>query len=330
MPQRISALATSLEAYKVPKEIVFIPEGEHHIYPQTHPDGILVKMPAARGAQIAAAMQDQLTELQKGNIRPRLDFDHNPKGATSGFPTGFRYQAGKGVMCAVEWSGSGKRALEGGDYGYFSPVVDLDENNVPVALPDRGPLGGLVNEPAFREIPRIAAGDAGKPQPKTTAMPNELVACGLLTETEAARTNAGELATTRVKAFGEDASKLEQALSKITKLEEDNRVLQEKVTASETKQKEEGTKRADDMIAAAVADGRLNPKDEATKKDFHERIAAGDAFAEKMLSSLTKKHDGIDTPVVKASAADTKDKKKEDEEKLSPTDRLAAALAEGK
>jgi phage I-like protein len=330
MPQRISALATPLKPYEVPAEIVYIPEGRNHIFPQSHPDGILVNLPPERGAQIAAAFQDQLVKLQGGNIRPRLDFDHNAKGATSGFPTGYRYQPGAGLMCAVDWSGSGKRALEGGDYGYFSPTVDLDEEGVPVALPDRGPLGGLVNEPAFREIPRIAAGDAGKPQPKTTSMPHELVACGLLTETEAARPNAGELATTRIKAFGEDASKLAAADKRVGELETENKALKEKVEAAETKQKEEGTKRADDMIAAAVADGRLDPKDEAAKKDFHERIAAGDAFAEKMLSGLTKKHDGIDTPIVKASAADTKDKKKDDEEKLSTTDRLAAALAEGK
>lgn len=328
MPQRISALATPLEAYKIPEEIVYIPEGKNHIFPQSHPDGIVVNLPPERGAQVAAAFQTQLAELQKGNIRPRFDFDHNPKGATSGFPTGFRYEPGKGLMAATDWSGSGKRALEGGDYGYFSPTVDLDEDGVPVALPDRGPLGGLVNEPAFREIPRIAAAAADQPS-NSSAMPNELVACGLLNETEAARPNAGELATQRIKAFGEDATKLTAAEKRVGELERENKDLKAKVEAAENEKKEEGKKRADDMIEAAINDGRLDPKDEATKKDFHDRIAAGDAFAEKMLSGLSKKHDGIDKPLVTAAAADKGGKAQETLEKPA-VDRLAAAIAEGK
>lgn len=327
MPNRISALATPLKPYEVPSEIVYIPEGRNHIFPQSHPDGIVVNLPPERGEKIAAALNAQLAELRKGSIRPRFDFDHNAKGATSGFPTAIRYQPGAGLMAATDWSGSGKRALEGGDYGYFSPTVDLDDEGVPVALPDRGPLGGLVNEPAFREIPRIAAAAADNPE-NSPAM-NPLVACGLLTETEAARPKSEELATTRVKAFGEDATKLTAAEKRVGELETENQELKEKVQASEDAKKEEGKKRADDMIAAAIADGRLDAGDEDTKKDFHSRIAAGDAFAEKMLSGLTKKHDGIEKPLVTAAAADADGKGKQEETK-SPSERLAAAIAAAK
>lgn len=47
-------------------------------------------------------------------------------------------------------------------YSYFSPEFYLGEDGMPADLPERGPLGALVNEPAFRSIPRIAASDSSQ------------------------------------------------------------------------------------------------------------------------------------------------------------------------
>jgi phage I-like protein len=57
-------------------------------------------------------------------------------------------------------TGAGKAAIEGKDFSYLSPSFLIDDNGIPSGLPERGPLAALVNEPAFREIPRIAASDA--------------------------------------------------------------------------------------------------------------------------------------------------------------------------
>lgn len=329
MPQRISALATPLKPYEIPAEIVYIPEGRNHIFPQSHPDGILVNLPPERGEKIAAILNAQLARLQQGNIRPRFDFDHNPKGATSGYPTALRYQPGAGLMAATDWSGSGKRALEGGDYGYFSPTVDLDEEGVPVALPDRGPLGGLVNEPAFREIPRIAAAAAEKLH-TSPAMPNELVTCGLLSDTEAARENATTLAASRVTAMKQDGTKLEETEKKLVELTAANADLKKKVDDAEAEKKTAAGKRADDLITAAVADGRIAAQDDATKKEYRDRLAAGDSFVEKLLAGLPKQHEGIDTPVIEAGAADNSAAKAGKDADKPVIDRLAASIAAGK
>jgi hypothetical protein len=58
-------------------------------------------------------------------------------------------------MCSVEWSESGTRAVRGRDVNYFSPEVYLDSEGIPNGLPDKGPAGGVVCEPAFRNIPRL-------------------------------------------------------------------------------------------------------------------------------------------------------------------------------
>jgi len=328
MPQRrVSALVTSLEPYKVPDEILYVPEGKHHIFPQSHPEGIEISMPPEKGALVAAAFQRQLNELRANSVHPRLDFDHKTQGPASGYPQTFRYQPGKGIMCGVKWSRSGKEALEGGDYGYFSPTVDIDDDGVPAALPDRGPLGALVNDPAFREMPRVAAAAAEK-SPKQPAMPNELVTCGLLTETEAARENAAELARTRVSAMKSDGTTLSERDKRVAELEEENKKLKAAAAESAEKDKKAKEEEANTLIEAALADGRLDPQDEEATKDFRARLVAGDAFAKKMLAALPTKNEGIDKPIVKASAA--AGGKKEETPEKGPLDRLAASIADAK
>jgi phage I-like protein len=60
-------------------------------------------------------------------------------------------------MLALDWTASGRNAISGRDYSYFSPCFLIDENGDPTALPSTGAIGSLVNNPAFRNLARIAA-----------------------------------------------------------------------------------------------------------------------------------------------------------------------------
>jgi phage I-like protein len=159
-----AALASSLASIgnEPPAEIVFLPEGEHQITATVDgkPKTITVNVPASKGDEIAQRLQSSLTERHAGNVRPHLAFQHQV-GAASGIPQKFRYQPGKGVMLAVDWSGSGAAAIRNKDYSFFSPVFLMEEDGTPGTLPEKGEVGSLVNEPAFRSMPRIAAADAG-------------------------------------------------------------------------------------------------------------------------------------------------------------------------
>jgi phage I-like protein len=185
-----AAFASSLASIggEPPAEIVYLPEGDHQITATVDgkPKTINVKVPAARGADIAQRLQSSLAERHSGNVRPHLAFQHQV-GAASGIPKSFRYEPGKGIMCAVDWSGSGAAAIRNKDFSYFSPVFLLGDDDTPDGLPAKGELGSLVNEPAFRSMPRIAAGDAtaahraGKPATATAqieARAHSLVAAG--------------------------------------------------------------------------------------------------------------------------------------------------------
>lgn len=146
---------------KAPSEIVFLPEGVHQIFASTNgrPKRSKVKVPPARGQEIAARLQKDLSRRQAQNVRPWIDFEHKG-GAAAALPKAFRYEPGRGVILELEWTDAGRRAIEGKDFSYFSPVFFLSDDGTPDGLPEKGAIGGLVNEPAFREIPRIAARDA--------------------------------------------------------------------------------------------------------------------------------------------------------------------------
>jgi phage I-like protein len=50
--------------------------------------------------------------------------------------------------------------VEGRDYSYFSPSFQIGADGAPAGLPDNGAIGALVNNPAFRDMQRIAASHA--------------------------------------------------------------------------------------------------------------------------------------------------------------------------
>ena len=301
MARQFTAICNALPTDGVPSEICYIPEGKRQIFPQSHPKGVWVNLPADQGQAIAARFDGQLQELLKANVKPWIDFEHTGRFPSAGRPTAFRYEPGVGLMCAMDWSRSGKEAIEGKDVNYFSPRVDIDERGIPHALPKRGPLGGLVTEPAFRDMPAIAANHA-EDTSNHPAMIQILASCGLLTANEAALEGAETLAASRVTALKANAEKIVTLEASLKTAEKDRDEWKKKFEDSETAGKAEKEKRAKEKVEAAVAAGKIAPKDEDTRKYFTDRIVAGDSFAEKMLENLPKLHPGIDKPLVTAGA----------------------------
>jgi len=268
-----------------PAEICYLPEGDSEITPfvDGKAQAITVKVAAASGIAIAATLQAALAERQKANVRPWFDFEHKG-GASSALPQSFRYEAGKGVMCAVEWTGAGRQAIEGKDYSYFSPTFLIGDDGVPSGLPSRGPLGALVNEPAFREIPRIAAADAEQlTKPNEPTAMSKLIFAALAIS--AAHADAETLAVQAIDSMKNDA---ESKKKRIAELECELAELNKANDKMKADCADAAKKRADDLVKAAVADGRIAPKDEDKQNKFRAKIEAGDTFAEEILAQLPK------------------------------------------
>jgi hypothetical protein len=288
-----AALASSIDG--TPAEIVYLPEGKHQITATVdgEPKTIDVHVPAEKGVQIAAMLQSALEGRNKSNVRPWMDFEHK-RGVASALPKSFRYEPGKGIMCAVEWTGAGRAAIEGKDFSYFSPEFYLGDDGVPDGLPSRGPLGGLVNEPAFREIPRIAASDAAIiTETNTTPVMSKLIFAALAIS--AAAENAEAEAVDLIK-------NLKVKAADADRLKTENDDLRKKVEAADAAAAAARKQRADTLVKAAVADGRILVKDTDMQDKFRAKIEAGDTFVEEILAQLPKLNAGLGKSIVVAGA----------------------------
>lgn len=280
VPRIITASFTSAVTKDAPGELVYIPLGSSKISATVSgkPGEITVNVSAEKGAAIAATLQAALTKRLESTVRPRLAFDHSKTGPASGHPESFTFDPARGIILAANWSTSGRSAIEGGDYGYFSPTFLIDEAGCPCGLPDKGEIGSLVDEPAFRTIGLIAASDS------TTENTPENTMSKLI------------FAALSISAAAENAEN--EAVAKITAMQADISKLKSEKEAVEAQLAEVAKTRANDLVTAAVNDGRILAKDEDKQTKFRDKIEAGDTFAEEILSQLPKLNQGLDKPII--------------------------------
>jgi len=277
--------------------VMYIPEGDHQIdcMVDKKPASITVSVPPEKGEEIAARLQARLDELLKSNVRPVFDFDHKGEGPASALPKKFLYVPGQGIMVDAEWTGAGRKAIENKDYSYFSPTFLRDaETGEPVDLPSSGPLGALVNDPAFREISRIAAKkEAVQTTTTQKSMIKSLVKAGLLTEDEAKKDNAEEIAVEKLETMQGEAEKAKTAEETIKEQAKQIEELKKQLAALK---EAEAEKEVEDAVTA----GRIAPKDEETKKFWKEQIITAGQSAVHALKSIKPATDEIDKKIITA------------------------------
>ena len=219
-----------------PACIVYMPEGDHFINASI---GGRQKVIVDRSC-LEALQRDLALKLTQ-NVRPVCYFDHKT-GPASFIPASFDYMDGVGVILKGEWTESGRKAVLGRDYSYFSPAFKLNTATCrPIGLePDDIEVGSLVNDPAFENIARIAAGkarlenftvlepdmllnsggeDTGAVHDQTnntnTTMYELLVKCGVLTKEEAASDKAGKIAEDKINNLKKKSEGVEQSKTEL-------------------------------------------------------------------------------------------------------------------
>lgn len=303
MQRLVTAGFTSAISKDAPGEIVYIPVGENKINATVggKPGEITVKVPAERGLAIAAALQSSLEKRLSSTVRPRLAFDHQKTGPASGHPKSFRFDPEKGIILALDWSSSGKTAIEGGDYGYFSPTFYIGDDGIPAALPEKGEIGSLVDEPAFRTIGLIAASDSHQETTTTPAMKLLLAKLAI----DPAHENAESSAIAKVEAMASDLATVKASNLDLTNerdvLKAKVEAAEKKATDLETAAKEAKSAGHKAKVEAAVAAGKIAAKDEATRKEVLDLLEASETLGDKFIEGLPVKFDKLDQPVVTAA-----------------------------
>lgn len=218
--------------------LVYMPEGTHEIHALIN--GRAGTQRVVVDKSCLPAFQRDLDQKKSKNVRPVCLFDHK-NGPASFIPSEFDYEDGVGVILRGEWTASGKGAVDGRDYSYFSPTFRLNKQTCrPAGLePDAVEIGSLVNDPAFESIVRIAAcrvveaGYQAEPKPgnsnnhQATEMIKKMVELGFLTEEEAQQDNVTELAMAKLEELkaklakcDEESAEVEAARTKLAEVED--------------------------------------------------------------------------------------------------------------
>lgn len=284
-----SAMPLSSEG-GVPDEIVYMPEGTHTVHCRVNFEAATRSIKI--GPELLEPMQASLEKRLKRNVRPHGGFDHQ-EGKASFIPKAFRYEPGRGLMLAVEWTRAGREAVEGRDYSYFSPsFITAKGKNVPIGLTEHGEIGSLVNNPAFEQIERIAASHQQSDMENIEELRAALKKAGVPFDEKAEDfgafaesikashttevSSAVEAAVAEATKDAPEKSELEQ---KVERLEKEKGELAEQLAA---KRESEATSAIDEAIKA----GRIAPQDEKTKSFWKKTILAGDAEAIEALRAI--------------------------------------------
>jgi len=280
----------------VKEKIVYIPEGNFTINPTVNgkPGEITSRIDPSKGDEIAASLNEQLKVLNSKNVRPFIDFDHEG-GISAGECKNFSYESGRGIVLEMDWSGAGKEAIEAKNYRYFSPTVLIAKDGTPAGLPDSGPIGALVNDPAFREIERIAAARANTPEPtkqkNNINMSDILVKAGLLDVAEGAQSDALDVATKRVSAMKDSMKDGDKKYAEAMKTVEEYKA---KYEAMKKEMEAMKTAKAEKTVKDAVAAGHIAPKDTDSQEFWKKNLLIDHDAAEKALFVSAKKVEASD------------------------------------
>ncbi|TXH52746.1 MAG: hypothetical protein E6Q97_15115 [Desulfurellales bacterium] len=308
--------------WPLPSSLEWMPSGQHVVNAALDgkPAEIKCECTEADAQRLNAQLQEQLSLAADGKAsRPFIDFDHEGKEAAA-IPVEFYWQ--DGIRLKVEWTAEGSEALRGRVYSYFSPEFILGDDGHPSSLPEVGPIGALVNTPAFQDIERLAAsrktpeGSASKhKEPTMEKLMGALVEAKLIPSAKL----DDETATASIKANLAKCAEDQKA-----QVDEKDKMIAEltaKVSALEATAAEAAKAAANAMVDEAVKCGRI--KDDATlKAKWVESILRDRDGAKAML-------DAIEAPKASFGHQFTKtdEKSKDGKPALTGIDRVTAAFA---
>ena len=289
--------------------IVYLPEGQHDI--QATVNGKPALRTVTVDDRVLASFQADLSKRQADNVRPFAGFDHKT-GPASLIPTAFRYEQGVGLILDGELTQAGQTAIAGRNYSYWSPSY-LMRDGIPIGLPANGEIGSFVNDPAFRNIERIAASHTETTMEITETLAELGLAESGQTPEEAVAAAKATLANLRESAATvETVSASHQAeIEKVSAHQaEIDRLKGELETVSaakaelEKKEAEKVEAANAELVQAAINRGAIPPQDEKAKTFWLESLKTNPEFAQAALAALpgTKAAEGT-SEVVKAASA---------------------------
>ena len=300
-----------------PNQILYMPAGSHEIYCRVNGEPKQIEVHVT--SQAAEALQSDLEDLLEHDVKPFVDFNHKGEAAAA-TPVRFIWKPDDGIYLELEWSRTGKENVEGRDFKHFSPTFEVDKDGNPTGLPPTGPIGALVNNPAFRKqreiMDQIAAELAAQPTRKEKAMSVEAKGLGALAKElfgdEAPDSDDDQMPDKLLKKIKGLKAKLQEAEAKAKKASDDKDDAEAKAKkANDDKDDAEAQlatirkDRAEAAVDAAVQAGKLPGKDADLRKYYVDGYLINPSGTQKALDAMSAR--GIFKPVIKVDGADRRD-----------------------
>lgn len=158
---QVEAAYALSEGSTPPEWVMWMPAGKHTIKASKNgrPDVLTLTVTERDAAKLQAEL------ASKTGPEHYIGFDHLP-GSRASIPLEFAWKTEPkpGIYFKCRWTPDGKKAVTAGEgesanYGYFSPTFMADEKGNVTGLPPSGEIGSLTNNPAFREILKVAASE---------------------------------------------------------------------------------------------------------------------------------------------------------------------------
>ena len=153
-----ASAAWQVDFSTAPNDFEYMPAGSHTISCSVNgkPKEITVVCDESTAELFQKSLDAVNAAYDRGEMsRPFIDFDHE-EGEAAAFPKRFFWR--DGLRLEVEWTESGRRAVEERRYNYCSPQFFFDpETGALQGVAYPGAIGALVNVPAFQCIRKISA-----------------------------------------------------------------------------------------------------------------------------------------------------------------------------
>jgi phage I-like protein len=305
-------------AGQAPEGVLYMPAGDHTIFCRVN--GEPKEIDVHVDADTAEMLQADLEELLKADVKPFIDYNHKGE-ASAATPLRFTWVEGDGLYLELEWSRSGKENVEGKDFKHFSPTFQIDKDGYPTGLPESGPIGALVNNPAFRQqkeiLDQIAAElaadarAASKPKPKQKSMSIAEAGKGLkalakeLFGDDAPDEDDDQMPEKILKKIKAMKKSLQDAEAKAKKAADDADDAKGKKEEAEAELVTLRESKAAAAVDAVIAAGKMPGKDEKTRKFYVESYLRDPVGTQHALDALGAR--SALKPLVKVDGADRRD-----------------------
>jgi len=263
-----------------PSEIMYMPIGRQQINPLINGKPAQEPIEVEVDSSVVDTLQADLDARLAKEPRPYGDFNHESKGA-SFLPKKFLWRDGEGLFLAVDWTASGRNAVKGRDYSYFSPSFNYADGKV-VGLPKVGPIGALTNQPAFEQIKRIAASAVTDPnddddpdddKETMTKVATKLIEFELI---QAEQCEDDEAVVAAVVALRTELQAVQASNAGLRQENADLKLEAERIKGQE----------AETIVQAAIAEGKIGSQDKDSISFWRAQLVSSPTATKKVLARM--------------------------------------------